>query len=321
MVNLAKVGSLAQWRALRGEIEAAVLSLLGPLPKERVEIQTKTVDEMQFSGYVRRRVNYFVDEWERVSAWLFVPDRKDEMPGILCCHRAVTQGKDEPAGLEGDSAMFMAQRYAELGYVTIAPDCITAGDRISPGLAAYDTKAFYKDNPKASAMGRMLSDHLYALDVLCEVKRVDSARLGVIGHGLGAQNALFLAAFDERVQTCVASGGFTRFATDKDPGRWMREGGLVYFPQLREAIKSKKFPFDWEHILALCAPSPTLVVAAENDPEFGSPKSCEKAVELASNVYRLLGASEALELLVHDGIQPMPPEVYEAADDWFERWL
>ena len=64
-----------------------------------------------------------------------------------------------------------------------------------------------------------------------------------------------------------------------------------------------------------------LVVAAENDPEFGSPKSCEKAVELASNVYRLLGASEALELLVHDGIQPMPPEVYEAADDWFERWL
>ncbi|MCX5759403.1 MAG: dienelactone hydrolase family protein [Candidatus Hydrogenedentes bacterium] len=321
MVNLAKVSSLAQWPGIRGEIESTVLSMLGPVAKERVELQTKTVDEMQFSGYVRRRVNYFVDEWDRVSAWLFVPDRKDEMPGILCCHRAVTQGKDEPAGLEGDPVMFMAQRYAELGYVTIAPDCITAGDRISPGLAAYDTKSFYKDNPKASAMGRMLSDHLYALDVLCEVKRVDSARLGVIGHGLGAQNAIFLAAFDERVQTCVASCGFTRFAADKDPERWMRDAGFVYFPLLREAIKTKKYPFDWEHILALCAPSPTLVVAAANDPEYGNSKGCEKAVELAANIYRLLGPADALAVLVHDSTRPISPEVYEAADEWFERWL
>lgn len=321
MVNLAKVNSLAQWPSMRGEIESTVLSMLGPIAKERVELQTKTVDEMQFSGYVRRRVNYFVDEWERVSAWLFVPDRKDEMPGILCCHQAVTQGKDEPAGLEGDPCMFMAQRYAELGYVTIAPDSITAGDRISAGLSAFDTKSFYKDNPKSSAMARMLSDHFYALDVLCEVKRVDSARLGVIGHGLGAQNALFLAAFDERVQTCVASGGFTRFATDKDPARWVRDGGFVYFPQLREAIKTKKYPYDWEHILALCAPSPTLVVASSGDSEYGNTKGCEKAVELASNVYRLLGAAEALSILVHDGPRRLPPEVYEAADEWFERWL
>ncbi len=321
MVNLAKISNLTAWRAARTEIESAIASVLGPIARERVELQTKTVDEMQFAGYVRRRVNYFVGEWERVSAWLFVPDRKDEMPGILCCHEAVPQGKDEPAGLDGEPAMAQAVRYAELGYVTLVPDCITAGDRVSTGLAPYDTKTFYKDNPKGCAMGKMLSDHLYAIDVLCETKRVDSARLGVIGHGFGAQNALFLAAFDERIQSCVASCGFTRFTTDKAPERWARDGGFVYFPALREAIKKRDYPFEWEHLLALLAPSPTLLIVALNDPELSNTKSCEKAAQLAGTVYKLLGAPEALHVLTHDGGRRMTPEAHETADEWFDRWL
>jgi cephalosporin-C deacetylase-like acetyl esterase len=321
MVNLTKVNTFAGWRSARTEIESAVQEVLGPLAKERVELQTKTVDEIQFNGYVRRRVNYFVEEWERVSAWLFVPDRRDEVPAILCCHQGVPQGKDEPAGLDGDPLMAFAQHYAELGYVTLAPDCITAGDRVSTGLAPYDTKYLYKDYPKMSAMGKMLSDHLYAVDVLCEVKRVDSARLGVVGHGLGAQNALFLAAFDERIQSCVASCGFTRFATDKEPERWARDSGFVYFPGLRDAIKAKEFPFDWEHILALLAPSPTLLIAALNDSEYPNTKSCEKAAQLARGIYKLLGAQEAMELHTHDGGHRVTPECVEKADEWFDRWL
>lgn len=322
MVNLAKVSSLSGWPGVRSQIESVVLSVLGPTAtKDRVELQTKTVDELSFPGHVRRRVNYFVDECERVSAWLFVPERKDEMPAILCCHSACPQGKDEAAGLEGEPLLALAQHYTELGYVTIAPDCITAGDRISSGLAPYDTKSFYKDYPKMSAMGKMLSDHIYAMDVLCEVKCVDSARMGVIGHGLGASNALFLAAFDERIQACVASCGFTRFANDKNPERWVEDNGFVLFPQLREAVKNRSFPFDWEHILALLSPSPTLVITALNDSTHSNAKSCEKAVQLASAVYKLLGAPEALSYFTHDGGHRMTPESIEVADEWFERWL
>jgi dienelactone hydrolase len=291
------------------------------LPKERVELQTKTVDEVQYAGYSRRRVNYFVDEWERVSAWVFIPERKDEVPGIICCHQEVPQGKDESAGLEGEPIMALAQHYAELGYVTIAPDCITAGDRISPGLAPYDMKAFYKDNSKVSALGKMLADYMCAVDVLHEVKRVDSARLGVVGHGLGAQCALLLAAFDERVQTCVASCGFTRFANDKEPERWARESGCVLLPAMREIIQTGKYPFDWEHILALVAPSPTLVISALNDSVFSNTKSVEKAVLLASGIYRLLGALDVLSLYTHNDGHRITPDALLASDEWFERWL
>jgi dienelactone hydrolase len=321
MQDLSKLKGLSEWPAVREKIEAAVRNVLGDMDTERVELQMKTLDETSFPGYTRRRVNYFVDEWERVTAWLFVPDGRDEAPGILCCHQAVPFGKDEPAGVRGDARMAIAKRYAEMGYFTIAPDCITAGERLSHGLQPYDTKSFYKDNPKKSALGKMLHDHTYALDALCDLKRVDPARLGVIGHGLGGTNALLLSAFDQRVQSCVSSCGFTRFSEDKNPGRWAGEDPFVQLPKLREAIDAKSFPFDWEHVLALIAPTPTLVVTSTNDEVLSNPKSCEKAVKSAKTMYKFLGATDALVQYTHQAGHALTPQALEQADDWFERWL
>ncbi len=321
MVNLAKSVSLKNWPGVRSQIETNVQNILGAIPDERVELQTKTVDELQFPGYVRRRINYFVGEWERISAWLFVPDGKDEVPGILCCHQQVAQGKDEPAGLEGDGVLAFAQHYAELGYVTLAPDSITAGDRVSSGLDPYDTRLFYKDNPRMSALGKVLADHRYAVDALCEAKCVDAARIGVVGHGFGGHNALLLAAFDERVQACVASCGFTRFAADKTPDRWAREEGFIYMPRLRDAVRAGEYPFDWEHILSLSAPCPTLVLCSLKDELFSNTQSCEKAVKLAKSVYRLLGAADALGIHKHTDGHRMTPESLITCDEWFDRWL
>jgi len=321
MIDLTKARRLPEWRAFRKAIESTVLDILGYLPKERLDPQVKVVDELQFPGYVRKRINYFVSEWDRIAAWLFVPEGKDEQPAILCCHEAVPQGKDETAGLEGDPMLALALHYAESGYVTLAPDCVTAGDRVPHGLEAYDTSFVYKDYPRMSAMGKMLSDHRYAIDVLSELKCVDNSRIGAIGHGLGGHNALFLEAFDERVQAGVVSCGFTRFTDDSDPERWARESGFVYLPRLREAIRQRKFPFEWEHLLTLAAPSPTLVITALNDACFPNTESCEKAVTLARNVYDLLGAPDALNIIAHNDGHRMVPETLQAADDWFERWL
>lgn len=320
MQDLSKLKGLSEWPAVRDKIERAVREVLGEVGAERVELQLKTLDETSFSGYTRRRVNYFVDEWERVTAWLFVPDGRDEVPGILCCHSAVPQGKDEPAGLRGEKLMAVAQRYAEFGYVTIAPDCVTAGERLSHGLPPYDTKSFYKDNPKKSVLGKMLQDHSYALDAMCDLKRVDPARLGVIGHGLGGTNALLLSAFDQRVQCCVSSCGFTRFADEKNHGRWAGDNGFIQLPKLREAVDEGSYPFDWEHVLALIAPTPTMLVAT-SDESMSNPKSCEKAVKYAKTMYKYLGALDALVQFNYQTDQGLPRQALEQADDWFERWL
>ncbi len=321
MMDLRKVKDLSDWPRLRSEIEAAVLQVLGEMPGERIELQVKVFDETHFEGYTRKRVNYFVDEWTRVSAWLFVPDGKDELPAIVCCHRDVPQGKDESAGIEGDPHLAFARQYAELGYVTLAPDCLTAGERIGFGLQPYDTSNFCKDCPRMSPMGKMLWDHMQAVDVLCETKHVDSARVGVVGHGFGGVNALMLAAFDERIQACVASCAFTRFADDPHPERWVRNGEFACLPKLADAVKTGKFPFDWEHILALAAPSPVLLLTARKDARLPNTRSCEKAVRLARRIYEPLGEPDALQICVHDEGSTLTPRLLQLAAEWFERWL
>jgi dienelactone hydrolase len=320
-MDLAKVKGLGEWPEVRTRIEAAVLEMLGTLPKERAELQVKVTDEQPMGGLLRQQVNYFIDDWTRVSAWLFIPDGKEDLPAIVCCHRQVECGRDEPAGLGGEPSLALALHYARQGYISMAPDCILAGDRVSTGLAPFDARNFSREYPKMSLIGKMLADHIHAVDVLMEIKRVDPARIGVMGHGLGGTNALLLAAFDERVQTCVASCGFTRFADDKHVTRWAEDAKLPLLPKIAKAAAAKEYPFDWEHILALIAPNPTLILAPENNSSLSNARSCAKAVKRAQHVYKLLGAGSALTIFSHDAAEVLTQDLLEVADDWFDRWL
>lgn len=321
MVDLSAVKDAVDWSRARKEIVESLDRLLGQRIAKRADLQLNVVDEIEFPHYIRQRVNYFVDDWTRVSAWMFLPKHQEESPAILCCHQECRQGKDEPAGLQGNGRMAFATHFAERGYVTLAPDCITAGERISSRSEAYDTELFYKDHPETSLLGKMLDDHLHALDVLEGEHKVDSARIGVIGHGLGGTNALMLAATDGRVQSCVASCGFTRFSSDPAVERWVSEKGINLLPNLRAAIEHRDFELDWEHLIALTAPSAVMVITAMGASAHANPESCAEAVAQVEKLYKFFGAPRAIEHFEHNDGHQMTYEGLDMADDWFERWL
>ncbi len=319
---LGAVKKRGDWPGTRQTIEAAIQNVLGKLPKEPIDPQAKITDEQTVSGLIRRRVNYFVDEWSRITAWMFLPEDEQDCPTILCLHGRTAIGKDECAGIDSaDALLAFARHYAELGYVTFAPDTITCGERVAARGQALDTRSYYKDNAKMTALGKMLWDHVCCIDVLSEMREVDAGRIGVIGHDLGAVNALLLAAFDDRIRTTVASCGFTRFASEPTPDRWAPDEGLVLVPKLRESFESRSFPFEWEDVLALIAPNPVLVCSAANDGVLAAPESVAEAVGAARLVYNMLGAKGALEHFAHNGGHAMTVESLEAADAWFDRWL
>lgn len=321
MLDLTKIASLTGWPKTRKELEGAVLEALRLPKREEVDLQMRVQEENEVHGVTRRQVLFFLTEVEMVSAWLFYPEGRDDAPGILCCHSESPSGKDECAGLDDNPRLAFAQRYAELGYVTLAIDAPLSGRRAQNRRAPYDTKQFYKDNKNISYAGRTLADHHRVLDVFSEIKRVDSTRIGVIGHGLGGFNALLLAAFDDRVQACVASCGFTRFATDKNAGCWPGLDKLVLIPEIANCVSSGKFPFDWEHILALAAPTPVQIITSASKSLHDNPKSCQKAINQAGKIYKLLGAPGALDHFTHHDGHTIAPETTEVADEWFERWL
>ena len=92
-------------------------------------------------------------------------------------------------------------------------------------------------------------------------------------------------------------------------------------PKLRRAIESGDFPFDWDEVLALIAPIPTLLITALNDEELTNTSSVDKAVKGARKIYKLLGAQKAIENATHADGHRMTRDSLELADDWLERWL
>lgn len=320
--DLAKLSSLDQWPAMRKEIASELQKLLGPTPDLPADMQVKIVDEIEGPGYIRKQVHYFVDDWSRIAAWVFVPDDAADCPAIICCHSRNRMAKDEPAGYEGaDPALAFGRYFAEMGYATIAPDCIGAGERVFSRAEPYDTATYYKDKPKQSVLGKMVTDYMCCVNVLEEISGVDPERIGAIGHGLGGCCALLLGAMDERVRAIVSSCGFTRFENDHQPDRWLEHDGLSLMPALASAIASGKYPIDWEHILGMIAPSPTLLITANDSSTLSEPASCQKAVDLARPIFKKLGASRAIENHLHSGDEILPQEALDTATEWFDRWL
>jgi acetyl esterase/lipase len=137
-----------------------------------------------------------------------------------------------------------------------------------------------------------------------------------------------LVAFDDRVQTCIASCAFTRFGADPEPTRWCNGDpgfadlkGLNLAPSLAPMFSNGALAFDWEHICALAAPNPTLIIAGEGDEILPHANSCMEAVDAARRVYEMLNAPEGLLCHVHPEGRTLPREALDVADQWLDRWL
>jgi len=310
-----------QWRRHAKSIRAKVVKMLGPPPARRLALQAEVLEERPRQKYVRLKVRYRVEVDDWVSAYCLVPHRlKAKAPAVLCCHQTFAAGKREPVGLEGKSTLAYAHHLAERGYVTLAPDCITAGERVTD-LGPYQTGRFYEKHPGWSAVGKMLWDHQRGLDYLASLDFVDAARLGCIGHSLGGHNSIFLAAFDERVKAAVSSCGYQPIRTDNRPLRWSRDRFFIYIKKLRPHLLKRRVPFDFHEVIALIGPRAFLNLSGRGDGGFPNWPAVEAAHDRVREVYDLLGAGESVANHIHNDGHALLARPRRLAYDWLDHQL
>jgi pimeloyl-ACP methyl ester carboxylesterase len=170
-------------------------------------------------------------------------------------------------------------------------------------------------------MGKMLADHRRGLDYLASLPFVDPARMGAIGHSLGAYNSYFLSAFDERVRAVVVSCGFDVMAGAERPFAWARRGWFVHFPKLAPYLRAGILPFDFHEVLALAAPRAAFVYAARQDTIFADPANIEAAAAQVRAVYAMLGREDRFRFVMGDGPHSFPPAIRQQAYRWLEDQL
>lgn len=311
------------WTDKASRISEVWKSVTGPIP-ETVPVNYTIHSTIKRSNYMQVHLSYRTAFNDEVTAYLLIPGEdehpKGAMPAILALHPTNAAGKDS-VGQDGKENRKYGYELVQEGYVVLAPDTITAGERIYPESEAFQTAPFYQRHPGYTAVGKMIHDHQQGIDVLTSFDYVDAERIGAIGHSLGAYNAFFLSAVDERVKAVVSSCGFAPFADDPNPNRWGQRDWFSHFPELTEAIERDEVPFEFHEILALTAPRPVFNWFGQRDHIFPNWQAAAAASLDVAHLYDFLGFTDHYVGLTSNSGHDFPDDIRKMAYRFFAEHL
>lgn len=238
--------------------------------------------------YTKKTIHFEAAPGEVIHAFLYEPlDRSagKTRPGIVGMHPTGQSGK---SSFESWPLCNFPIELAMLGYVVIVPDYPDFGDSRPYD---FDTDRYDSGTIKG------VFNHMTCVDLLQLHPDVDPDRIGTIGHSLGGHNAMFLAAFDDRVKIAVSSCGWTPFEYYETKKGRLKTWALPRYMPLLQAIYHSdhtKFPFDFHEVAAAIAPRVFFSSSPTNDGVFPGwgPKAAEFHIR---NFYKARGAEQAFQ--------------------------
>ncbi|MFD0960908.1 alpha/beta hydrolase [Paenibacillus chungangensis] len=323
---LAGLSTQKDWARKRDAILQSWLELVGGLP-ERAPVHFEQLDSVREANHMRLHIQYDAAYGDKVTAYLLVPytmsraNAVGKLPAIMALHPTANAGKDDIAVESGREGRRYALELVERGYIVLAPDTITAGERKDDGADYFHTALFDKQYPEWSAVGKMLSDHLHGLDLLCSLPEVDPERVGAIGHSLGGYNAYFLAGMDERVKAVAVSCGLSTFYGDADNNRWGRRDWFSHLPRVTELMRMGKIDFDFHEIAALAAPTPFFCWIAQQDQYMPHWKEISEAASELHLLYEHLNVGDRFQALIGTSRHDFPDSIRQLAYAFLDKWL
>jgi dienelactone hydrolase len=305
------VTDLAGWQQRREELRQAWLSYLGSMPARPTNTKIEVLKDETLSGVTRQLIRYECEAGLFVEAYLLRPDSKKypgARPGIVALHSTTNLTIDEIAGVNGRESRHLGLGLAQRGYAVICPRCFLWQNAETLPKAV---EQFHARHPQTKGMHKMLYDAMRATDILVAQPDVDAKRLGSVGHSLGAKEALYHAAFDERIQAAVASeGGLALRSTNWDAPWYL--GALC---------RDASFERNHHELLALIAPRAILLLGGESGPGAADGDRSWPLIEAALPVYRLHSKQPRIGLLNHHQGHSIPDEAGTKMLEWLETYL
>jgi hypothetical protein len=209
--------------------------------------------------------------------------------------QATEDSRGSDPGWDVRKVLARGYAFATMYYQQIEPDF--KGEHRSGIRRAFLATGQAQPAPDAwGAIGAWAYGLSRALDYLEKDKDVDAKRVAVMGHSRLGKTALWAGALDTRfammLSSCSGEGGAslarrnygetTRNLVDVFP-YWFCANFQQY------ADHPDKLPVDAHELIALSAPRPVYVTAAEDD-KWADPRGEFLACVAAGPVYRLLGA-------------------------------
>ena len=307
------ITTLQQWTDHRETIRSDWLAFLGAMPNPRPAVQLEVLSCAVSENVTRQLVRYEGTPGNFVEGFLLTPvdtssNLPQRRPGIVALHPTTDTTIDQIAGVSGPDEKQLGWKLAKRGYVVFCPRCFLWQSVVDFDAAVARHR---ERHPGTLGMSRMLYDAQRGVDVLATLPTVDPARIGAVGHSLGAKETLYLAAFDERIKAAVFSEGGLGLRSTNWDAPWY----------LGEAIHDPTFALNHHQLLALIAPRPFLVMSGESGPGAADGERSRPLIDAAVPAWKLYGEPVRLGLFNHRQGHSMPPEAYQKLAEWLDAYL
>ncbi len=293
--------SVPGWEKQRDIIKKRWLNYLGALdPNPKIPV-LKVLKEDKPEGMVRQYVEYEGEPGIMVRGYLIKPGRIHEpLPGIVAMHSTSDNQMLGIAGVEEGRIVAFGYKLAKQGFIVFCPQCYLWHNN-GEWDGEQQTTLFTDQHPESKGMAKMLFDAQRAVDVLVSLPEVDTSRIGCMGHSLGAKEALYLGAFDDRVKVIVSNEGGIGIKMSNWDAVW-------YLSKDIDAFGHKH-----HEVLSLAAPKPFLLIGGDSaDGEQSKPY-----IEAVKPVYSLYNKEENIELKNHGtGHSAIP-----ITEEWTYKWM
>lgn len=266
-----RVKTKSDWKRRREEILFRWHRLMGAWPPLLRDQRLRVLDSVHRADFMEYRVSFYWTPKERTEGYLLVPDgTKEKKPAVITVYY-----EPETAIGKGQPDRDFAYQLTKRGFITLSIGTTEA-------TAAKTYALYYPDLDSATV--QPLSMLAYAAanawHVLANSDRVDSTRIGIMGHSFGGKWAMFASCLFEKFACTVWSDpGIVFEGTRESINYWepwylgyhrppWRKRGLItaanpargLYPQL---IKEG---YNLQELHALMAPRPFLVSGGSEDP-------------------------------------------------------
>jgi hypothetical protein len=167
------------------------------------------------------------------------------------------------------------------------------------------------------------------VDLLMQLPFVRPDRIALCGHSRGGKTVLLAGATDPRVglvndnASCAGGGALFRYIGHGGESLTILDRFPNWFgPGLRPYLgREADLPFDQHCLLACLAPRPLLLTYALGD-RWSNPEGMVRCAQAAGEVYRFLGAENALAFHLRPGTHTHSPADWDSLLDFIGwQWL
>src|SRR5262249_22833193 len=297
---------------MRGPLRQALLHSLGlgriPWPPA---LRPRLVGTLKRSAYRIEKVVYESLPGALAPAHVYIPEGLARpAPAVL-----FSPGHWWPDGRTRPDFQAFCINMARLGFVVLSFDPFGQGER---GVSARDHRRTEALLVGIAQQGFAVYETRCALEYLLSRREVDPRRIGITGASGGGYNTWITTALDDRIAAAVPVVGTSEFAEQIRvcrPLDWYHAAEHCHFvPGLIRFANNHEF-------LAMAAPRPVLIIAAEGDQSFPT-TGVREVADYGRRLYESYGLGEQLGLMIDategHGYQRRKRE---AAYGWFRRWL